>query len=207
MSIPVYDDKLCLSHYLLKTRAEGPGLRAGIWVQGCPNHCPGCAAPETWPFDIGDFTEVQSLAEKILSVPELSGITIAGGEPFAQAGALAILANKMQENGLSVITFTGYTLESLHGRDADTDALLAATDLLIDGPYIEAQASDERPLVGSSNQRLIFLTERLKAEWETWAQEPRKVEIHIFPNGQVVANGIKAVEAICRIKNSSRDRS
>ncbi len=206
MIISVYNDKLCLSHYLLKTRAEGPGLRAGIWVQGCPNHCPGCAAPETWPFNTGNFIEVQPFAERILAVPELSGITIAGGEPFSQAGALAILANKMHENGLSVITFTGYTLESLCGRDANTDALLAATDLLIDGPYIEAQSSNDRPLVGSSNQRLIFLTERLKAEWTAWAQEPRKVEIHIFPNGHVVANGIKAVETMRRIKAFSQAR-
>ena len=27
---------------------NGDGLRAVVWTQGCPNHCPGCQNPETW---------------------------------------------------------------------------------------------------------------------------------------------------------------
>ena len=30
-----------------KTRANGPGLRFGIWVQGCSIQCPGCINPQT----------------------------------------------------------------------------------------------------------------------------------------------------------------
>ncbi|MGB4137003.1 MAG: 4Fe-4S cluster-binding domain-containing protein, partial [Microbacterium sp.] len=38
-------ERLRWSRFLPATRAEGPGLRAAIWVQGCAVHCPECFNP------------------------------------------------------------------------------------------------------------------------------------------------------------------
>ena len=40
----------------------------------------------------------------------------------------------------------------------DTARLLSACDLLVDGPYLEAQRSEERWWIGSRNQGLHFLS-------------------------------------------------
>ena len=185
--------KLRLYHYIPATHTEGPGLRAGLWVQGCPRHCHGCAAPETWDFEAGYEESISVLADKILSVPNLDGITIAGGEPFCQAEALAELIGKLRERspGFSSICFSGWTLAELKGlHSTGVDDLLSKTDLLIDGPYIEALASTARPLVGSSNQEFHFLTPRLEGWKNTWKTTKNKVEIRIMPDGSIVANGM-----------------
>ena len=69
--------------------------------------------------------------------------------------ALAALAHDMGKN---VWTYTGYTWETLSaaGRP-DWDALLAQTDVLVDGPFVEALKSYSATFRGSSNQRLIDL--------------------------------------------------
>ena len=85
-------------------------------------------------------------------------MTISGGEPFLQAAPLAALAARIHALGGSVITYTGYLFEELAGRarkDAGIAALLDATDLLIDGPYIAALRSLDIAWRGSSNQRLL----------------------------------------------------
>lgn len=186
-------DKLRLYHFIPATRAEGPGLRAGIWMQGCPHHCSGCAAQDTWDFSAGYSETVESLRGKILSVPNLDGVTIAGGEPFCQAGALAELVRRLRDekSHFTVICFTGWTLEELHNlQSAEVESLLAEVDLLLDGPYTERLASMDRPLVGSSNQQFHFLTSRLLPWKEKWGEEKNKLEIRIAPDGRIVANGL-----------------
>lgn len=44
--------------------------------------------------------------------------------------------------------------------DGGVRDLLEATDILVDGPYIEAQRSLELPFRGSANQRLLDRTAR-----------------------------------------------
>jgi len=195
-------ETLRLYHVLLATRTEGPGLRAAVWVQGCPNHCKGCMAPETWSFTDGFPMDVSELAEEILATPALEGVTLAGGEPFAQAAPLASLAQRLRVHGLGVITFTGYTLAQLKAQHSPgTDALLAATDLLIDGPYIETLACDDRPWVGSSNQAYHFLTDRYRESVAAYKRQKNKLELRILPDGRVIANGMLPEAALRAIKN------
>ena len=195
-------DTLRLYQYLLATRTEGPGLRAAVWVQGCPNHCRGCMTPETWSFTDGYDMEATALAEEILATPGLEGVTFAGGEPFAQAAALAALAAPLRAAGLGVITFTGFTLAALKARkDSATEALLAATDLLIDGPYSEALACTDKPWVGSSNQQYHHLTDRYRESVAAYEKKKNKLEIRIFPDGRILANGMLPEEALRAVKN------
>ena len=194
--------KLRLYHYIPATRTEGPGLRAGLWVQGCPRHCKGCAAPETWDFEAGYEQDIDELTEEILSTPGLDGITIAGGEPFCQAKALSELLGKLRERSpdFSSICFSGWTLAELNEqKSTEIEDLLSKTDLLIDGPYIEELASTARPLVGSSNQEFHFLTQRLE-EWKnTWENTKNKVEIRIMSDGRLSANGMINGEILNKI--------
>ena len=64
-----------------------------------------------------------------------------------------------------MVTYTGYTYESLLARAERGDApeiarLLELTDLLIDGPYLEALRDLDLPFRGSSNQRLLDREQR-----------------------------------------------
>ena len=142
-----------------RTEAEGPGARYAIWVQGCPLRCPGCCNPEMLEFRPAERIEAGALAEEILRVADIEGVTLLGGEPFAQAPALGAMAERVREAGLSVMAFSGFTLEQLRERE-DAAALLSHVDLLVDGPYLEGQAVHDRRWIGSANQRVHFLTPR-----------------------------------------------
>lgn len=91
----------------------------------------------------------------------LSGLSLLGGEPTTQAAGLAVVAEAAQALGLNVMIYSGFTRAALEARDDDhLHRLLRATDLLVDGPYIEAQQSQRRRFIGSENQGLHALTLR-----------------------------------------------
>ncbi len=119
------------------TEAEGPGVRFALWFQGCPLRCPGCCNPEFLPFNGGESKSLSEMLAWIDRTPGIEGITLLGGEPFAHAEAAAALSMAVHERGLTVMVFSGYTLEELKLNPSPHVAnLLSATDLLIDGPYI-----------------------------------------------------------------------
>lgn len=183
--------ELRLAQFLPQTRVEGPGLRAAIWVQGCPIHCPGCAVPEYWDFHDGTSIRVEDLANKILSIPNLEGVTFAGGEPFTQATPLALLGRMVQAKGLSVITFSGYTIDELRARhDEGTRALLSVTDLLIAGPFRQEEADGSLYLAGSRNQQFHYLTSRYRSQQGKLEHTKNRIELHILKNGKVLLNGM-----------------
>ncbi|MDR1708885.1 MAG: radical SAM protein [Candidatus Accumulibacter sp.] len=188
---------LRLFHYLPRTAVEGPGLRASVQVQGCPIRCPGCALPQTWPSEGGEIVDSAALARRILATPGLEGVTFLGGEPFAQAAALADVGERVRRRGLSVLTFTGYTLEALQARrDEAVDALLAVTDLLLAGPFRQNERDFSRPWVGSANQRFHFLTPRYAHLAGRLAAIPNRIEVRLHPDGRVEMNGLAAPEAM-----------
>ena len=192
--------KLRVHRFLAHTRVEGPGERACLWVQGCAIRCPGCAVPAAWPRAGGESLEVDELAERILLGPSVEGVTFVGGEPFAQAAALAALGRLLRSAGLSVVTFTGHTLDELRARPAQGVAeLLAVTDLLIDGPYRRDLADLSRPWVGSSNQRYHFLTDRYRHLEAVLLEIPNQLEIRFQPSGVVLVNGMGDFDATRRL--------
>ena len=143
---------------------DGPGLRFTVFTQGCPHRCPGCHNPDTHDPAGGREAAVEELAEKLLSNPLTDGLTLSGGEPFCQAAECARLAAIAREKGLNVWVYTGYTYERLiAGEVPGAMELLAQTDVLVDGPFVEAQKSYAALFRGSSNQRLIDVPASLKA--------------------------------------------
>jgi anaerobic ribonucleoside-triphosphate reductase activating protein len=192
-------DVVRVLRFLPATVAEGPGRRAALWVQGCSIRCPGCFNPHSWAAGgepVG-WAELAAAVRDAAAAHGIEGLTLLGGEPFDQAGPVANLAEAVRAEGLSVMTFTGYVLETLRstGRD-DWDRLLATTDLLVDGPYIAARPERRRPWVGSDNQRFWFLTDRyahLAAELETL---PNRLEVRISRSGEVAVNGFATVATL-----------
>lgn len=181
--------------YIPCTMVEGPGARACIQVQGCPIHCVGCAVPQTWSVGGGRLVDAESLSDQIISGPLVEGVTFLGGEPFAQASALASIGRRIKEHGMSVLTFTGYLLEEIKAaKRPDYDELLAVTDLLIDGPFQKDKVEFTRPWVGSSNQRFHFLTDRYAHLAHVLESVPNRIEVRIGPDGRVLINGLAATE-------------
>lgn len=163
------DKQVNVAHTVPRTEVEGPGVRFALWVQGCPMRCPGCCNPHLLEFKEASWRDVEAVAAEILATDGIEGVTFIGGEPFSQAQALANVAERVREGGLSVMIFSGFVLEHLRsGKVPGAERLLSACDILVDGPYMEARASRDRRYIGSDNQRIHFLSERyayLAAGW------------------------------------------
>jgi len=160
------DITLRLAGVIKESVVDGPGWRFVVFAQGCPHHCPGCHNPETHDFQGGYESTIDKLLAEIRKNPLLKGITLSGGEPFSQAANFAALAEAVRNLGLDVITYTGWTLEQLLAGQAENpgwQALLEASDVLIDGPYDAAQRTLGLPFRGSRNQRILDVKASLAA--------------------------------------------
>jgi anaerobic ribonucleoside-triphosphate reductase activating protein len=125
----------------------------------------------------------------------VEGITLLGGEPLAHAAGAAALARGVQALGLSVMVFSGYTLEQARDLpDLAAADLLAHTDILVDGPYVRELPDTQRRWIGSTNQRIHFLTPRYRADDPCWRQ-PNTLEIRLR-GGELSVNGFPARSAV-----------
>ena len=137
---------------------DGEGIRLTVFTQGCPRRCPGCHNPETQPLVGGRTTTVGAVVAELDENPLLTGLTLSGGEPFLQPGALLPLARAAHARGLDVWSYTGFPLEELRAQgDTDVDALLEELDVLVDGDYREELRDLTLHFRGSRNQRVIDL--------------------------------------------------
>jgi anaerobic ribonucleoside-triphosphate reductase activating protein len=139
---------------------DGPGFRYVVFTQGCPHHCPGCHNPQTHDFEGGEWADLDAILREIREDPLLQGVTFSGGEPFCQPEALCVLAREVRAMGKDLVVYSGYTLEQLQEMEKKRPAvreLLELCDILVDGPYIEAQRDLTLRYRGSANQRVIRL--------------------------------------------------
>jgi anaerobic ribonucleoside-triphosphate reductase activating protein len=191
----VKDEILRVHRFEPASQVNGPGLRAVLWVQGCGLACPGCFNPETHPFDGGQRWTIEEAAGHILAAHQaasggLEGLTLSGGEPAVQHRVLAkVLKEVRRQSSLSVVVFTGYTLDELHQMPA-IKQFLSQVDLLIAGRY-DASQRVAHGLVGSSNKVLHFLTSRYSLP--DMAQIP-EAEIIISPDGEIILSGIDPLQ-------------
>lgn len=149
---------LNLAAWLPRSRANGPGTRMVLWVQGCPFRCPGCQNSDYLEFKVNQVVTVERVWEVFQQQPGLAGISFSGGEPFAQAVALAELASRVQSVGKTVVCWTGYRLQQLQSSQILGAAdFLKHIDLLIDGQFVQDMVGNE-VLRGSKNQQLHFLS-------------------------------------------------
>jgi anaerobic ribonucleoside-triphosphate reductase activating protein len=191
------DPVLQIAQIVPCTEAEGPGKRFAVWFQGCPLRCPGCCNPEFIPFAGGQampLAEVLAAVDRAM-VEGIEGITLLGGEPLAHATGAAVLATAVRQRGLTVMVFSGYTLEQAREMgNPDVDDLLAETDILVDGLYVRELPDSSRRWIGSTNQRIHFLTNRYHADDACWKQK-NTLEIRVR-GAEVSVNGFPAPRAV-----------
>lgn len=184
------------------TEAEGPGKRFALWVQGCPLRCPGCCNPEMLPFEGGTPHTLEALRDLLRSAHNehtLEGLTLLGGEPTANAKALAPFAAFAQSLGLDVLLFSGSTHEELLARnDPNILALLSHTDILVDGPYQKDNPEPQRRFIGSANQRILRLSATTSADDPRW-KESNTLELRLENQAgtlSLTVNGFPAPQAM-----------
>ncbi len=152
--------RLNKAHYPVTTL--GPGRRIGLWLQGCPLACPGCVSQDTWA-----CSDDQSLPLPLLlawcqevALTGLDGVTISGGEPFAQPEALLALLEALRDwrevMGLNfdLLCYSGLSWRRLQQEFAP---ILALLDAIIPEPF-QAQRPTRLIWRGSANQPLIPLS-------------------------------------------------
>ena len=146
-----------LSGITSESLVDGPGLRYVIFTQGCLHGCPHCHNQQSWDVNGGKEYTVKQIIRFVKQQKKTKrGVTFSGGEPFLQAEELAQVALAAHQRGWDVVTYTGFTYEELIADNNDgVKALLAETDILIDGKYIHKLRSVKLQFRGSSNQRIL----------------------------------------------------
>lgn len=151
------------------TTVDGPGFRTSIYCAGCRHACKGCHNPQSWDFNGGHAMEVDELLQEVLSDP-FADVTFSGGDPLYQAEGFAELARRIKsESKKTIWCYTGFLFEELlHNTEAME--LLAYTDVLVDGPFMQDLRDEELLFRGSRNQRIIDVQPSLRLKeavlWE-----------------------------------------
>lgn len=159
---------------------NGDGLRVVLWLSGCSHHCYQCQNPQTWnpnsgiPFD----NEAKQEIFNELSKDYISGITLTGGDPIYKDNLIDVLS-LLNQVRLSypiktIWLYTGYTLEQIlqpllintipTKEEEKRIDIVKMVDVLVDGPYIDAQRDITLKWRGSANQRVINIPETLKQQ-------------------------------------------
>ena len=160
--------------------ANGVGVRTTLFVSGCRHRCRGCFNAEAWDFEAGEpFT--QAVADEILHSLEptyVTGLSILGGEPLEPENK-EVLAPFLERvctaaPDKTIWMWTGFTWDQLtrepsRARTQYLERILACLDVLVDGPFVEAQKDLMLRFRGSANQRLLdvpaSVATGMAAEW------------------------------------------
>ena len=143
--------------------ANGEGVRTSLFVSGCTNHCPGCFNQEAQDFNYGKLytQDTENILLDCVKQPYISGLSILGGDPLCQDDmgliTLNFLAHKVHSLGKTVWLWTGFKWEDFNFTNNFSlqSLLLSACDVVVDGPFIEAEKDLSLAFRGSRNQRII----------------------------------------------------
>ena len=143
------------------TTVDGPGFRTTVYCAGCPNRCPGCHNPQSWDIANGKEVDIEDILDVILADP-FADVTFSGGDPMFQPAGFVALAKAVKErSGKNIWCYTGYLFEDLLGNVQQRE-LLNYIDVLVDGRFVEVLKDETLRFRGSSNQRVINVSESLK---------------------------------------------
>ena len=165
------------------TEVEGPNKRLTIWFQGCNIHCKGCCNPDYQPLVPKHILSLEQLLQIVKDAKDkfgIEGVTYSGGEPTLQQ-SLPLLTNGIHALGLGVISFTGRCYE-------DVKEILQGCDVILDGAYVEEKRETQRRILGSTNQRVICLTDRYP-DCELWFSNGSNKTIEVNITDFIIANG------------------
>ena len=180
---------LTINHYIPTSIVNGPGKRFTIWFQGCTFNCDGCFNKELQQKKGGINYKISDIADLILNTKDIEGVTYTGGEPFLQSKELVILSKILKDRSLTILSYTGFTLKQiLKSNDENKIVLLNLLDILIDGKFIKNLPSN-KPWIGSSNQRIYFLSDCYKHLQNKLNQKQENIEIQINKKGKIIITG------------------
>lgn len=140
------------------TTVDGPGFRTSVYFAGCAHHCAGCHNPGSWDFTGGEDTSIDQLMETVEE--EDFDVTLSGGDPLYQPEDVAELCRRVARLGHTVWIYTGFTWEDILSDPRLLDAVRHA-EVVVDSPFIESLLDRDLLFRGSSNQRLIRVSESL----------------------------------------------
>lgn len=146
--------------------ANGPGIRATVFVTGCSRRCVNCFNEEYQDFNAGsEWTAAET--ERLISYLQddtNSGLTLLGGEPMENAEDLLELVQAVRRAvpEKSIWVYSGFLYEEILAQPA-RKALLEACDVLVDGPFVDSLKDPGLYFRGSSNQRVIDVAKSREA--------------------------------------------
>ena len=185
--------------------ANGPGVRVSLFVSGCNHACKGCFNREAWDFHYGKpYTpQVQEEILEALAPGYIRGLSVLGGEPLEpeNRGTVLELLREVRRRcqGKDIWCYTGFRYEEdllrwaqeekefPRNRAAPVGEILALTDVLVDGEFVEEKKNLRLPFRGSENQRIIYLGESRR-------------------QGRTVCLGLYVREPVCLLKASKLSR-
>lgn len=151
-----------IADYKFPVMVDGIGVRASLYVSGCPFNCLGCYNKKAQNFNFGkEYTpELEEQIMKDLSNDYVQGITFLGGEPFLNTQVVLPLAKRIKEElpDKDIWCWTGYQFEELFDRrpeHVDKLHLLHYIDVLVDGQFEQDKFNPNLVFRGSWNQRII----------------------------------------------------
>lgn len=143
------------------TSVDGIGLRTSLYCAGCVNRCPGCHNPQSWDEQGGQPIAVEDLLRLIIDAD--MNVTFTGGDPMLHPEGFIALAQLIrQHTDKTIWCYTGYRYEDLL-RHPVRRALVELCDVLVDGPYIDAERDLTLHFRGSRNQRVIDVRQSLQS--------------------------------------------
>ncbi len=174
-----------------RSRANGPGARFVVWMQGCTLGCPGCFNPTTHDASGGRTVPIEDLVAQLTAAAAtgIEGLSLSGGEPLQQPAATTALLDAARAVGMSTLAFSGYSIEEIRDLPGGPE-VLARLDVLVDGRYVSTErlASGLR---GSANQRIQLLTRRYAL---ADVEATPVAEIRIGPTGELVLTGVNPLK-------------
>lgn len=160
-----------------ESMVDGRGVRTAIFLSGCSHRCPNCQNPDTWNPNYGkEITDdvLREIANEIKKRDFVRGITLTGGDPLfnphktrkllCELSAYLPLGYFMEHD---IWLYTGYTWEQLmemYKVNDDLASILLGISVVVDGPFIQAQADKRLKYRGSRNQRIIDVRKTLRSE-------------------------------------------
>ncbi len=173
----------------------GPGIRVGVWFQGCSIRCKGCISKHTWEFDKKYKKTISQVIDQINYYSEIyntKSITISGGEPFDQNSSLYILLKKLKELKFNdILLYSGYKFNYLQKNYGD---ILKYIDVLIDGPFIESKKTN-KIYKGSNNQRMYILNKSLSPIYQEYKKQLKNNKLQVITkDNEIYLIGIPDIE-------------
>ena len=147
-----------LRHYDV---ANGPGVRASIFVSGCRFNCKGCFNKEAQDFNYGNKFDKKAEDKFMEYIKDnnVKGVSILGGEPLMQTmddSLLNLLKRIKKESNKEIWMWTGFIYETAI-LDEKRKEILNYVDVLVDGQFDESKKVLNLKFRGSTNQRIIDL--------------------------------------------------